>query len=169
MNLAVCALAGSCCIVAAGAVDAALLIRCSSPEGPSLGFGHLEDIQGNVIQQPKDGFVEDRDGFRGVYPTFMIFDEDPKILWSIWGSTVPEGLTKEEVEAISPTELKKSVLIHHSETYIASVSVYPGSVYLDSFFPKLGIAYFSRHKVMEFWSRGTVANGYVLASECTFD
>lgn len=148
---------------------ATLFIRCETPQGPLLEFGHMKDMQGNDLQSVEDGFVAGRDGYTGVSPVFMLYDAQPKILWSIWGSTVPDGLSKEEVEEISPSKLEKTFIIKRSNDLIASVAIYPEATWLHTFFPNHGVAYFARHKISEWLELGSLAVGTLLASKCRFE
>lgn len=166
----VCVLLSPICSLVATAADAErmMFIRCEPPRGPAIDFGWLHSLTGKTLQSPDDGFKLSQDGVTGVYPTFFMTADEPGVLWSLWGSTVPPGMTKERVEELSPTEPHKGTIIKRSDRLLASIEVYESEVWLQTFYLKLGVAYFTRHKLFRGFSGGSdgMAMGSLLKSTC---
>ena len=156
-------------IMAVAASEISLQINCDPPKGPSSEYGWHLDVFGKVLQSPKDGVIGGVDSFTKVYPSFFIFSDNPKALWVRFGSTVPEGMTRERIEELSPTKLFKATIVQRNKYHLTAIDASLGEVWMYTFFPSLEFAFFTRHKVRRnLTDKRIQATGAILNSKCRF-
>ena len=106
-----------------------------------------------------------RDSFTGVNPIYVLDTKNKKEILSIWGSTVYEGMTKEQVEKIAPTEAKTLPVIIINKFPIVAIETGYQSIWVHSLYPKLGYGIFTQ---VGYSFLGDSAKGAVYQSKCSF-
>lgn len=105
-----------------------LTITCDPPKGHRYDYGLFGKLK----------FQEDEDGISGVQPKFVIDGETKNKMLVLFGDAL-HSLVGTTAEA------KEAVIIQRSSEQIVAVERMPLEVWMYSFFPDRGIAYFTRH------------------------
>lgn len=123
------------------------IARCSELHGPSLEYGWLYRVDGEVIYNPDDGFREGKDGFSNMNPIFIYRPDEPRLILSIWGDTRPDEVSPEILDKLAETNVDHNVVISKTEDMISAVARVGNEVWLSTLVPRLEVGYFSYHQV----------------------
>lgn len=137
-------------------------VICETPRGMRIDYGG-EGFNGDK-GDPKLEVGED--AFQGVTPIFIWDSSEFKSMTVIFGSTVPSGMSREQVEKLSPTEAEKAEIVHVSENQITAIYSYSNGAWVYSLYPGLGIGIYTRQT---HWTGGNHATGSVMQSKCKFN
>jgi len=153
-------IAGAAALWLSPANAGSLIVTCEPPQGARLDYGG----QGLYGEGPAE-LSRSEDGLSRTYPVFIFDEAAPGVATSVWGDTVPEGMTRERVEQLSPTETKTLPIIFSNGSQIVLAEVQGNGVWLHSLYPKRGVGIFSRQT---HWQGGHHAIGSIMISACTF-
>lgn len=124
-------LVGFLSLVVAGLMDANTAIagptvRCDPPKGVRL----ETDGPKSVSTSPN--------GMSGVNPVFIFDDIHPKRITALIDSVGPAGTTMEEASTVA-------IVVAETPDQITAVEADPRGTWVYSFFPKVGLVYYSVH------------------------
>lgn len=106
-------------------------ITCSEPRGPRI------DIT------PDGKTAEDRDGFTGVEPVFILDGEKPKVLTVLWGDVDLSDMVPKEL--LRSPKAEQFPIVHMTEEQVTAVHAYDKGVWVYTLFPRFGFGVFARH------------------------
>jgi len=118
------------------AAEPTLTITCEDPQGlrydygPPPGSWYSDEV--NPRLQKSD------DGFTDVKPLFVLDSRDTSLLTVIFGST-------QLVPRYAPTRAREARLVQSTADYLVAIEVGEESIWVHTFYPKLGVAFFSRN------------------------
>ena len=140
-------------VLLAVSLDAAsapvVTITCHEPLGQRRTYG-VQLNERNLNPSVNPHFVMSEDGYTGTHPIFIIDSANQKIMTFVWGDTILAEPGKKAARdlgvTVPATSAKEATLIKFERDEI--IALYstgtPGSgLSMFSFFPKLGIGYFS--------------------------
>lgn len=135
-------------------------MRCEAPQGFRVEYGG-DGPSGEGTPKLQKG----KDDFRNVNPVYIFDDAAPQAGIVIWGGTVPEGMTREQVERLNPTEAKTAAIIYANENQVILAELVQNGLWVHSLYPKRGIGIFSRQT---HWTGGLHAIGSIFVAACNF-
>ncbi len=135
-----------------------LTITCHEPKGKRMEYGVFpnEHIDAMVKKKapPKPRFRTVDDGYTGLTATFIVDSAAPDKMTYIWGDTAEFEPYKDTARQVGievpPTPTRQAAIILFTEDQISTVEKGPQYARLQSFFPKLGTAYFAHHSYVHF-------------------
>jgi hypothetical protein len=113
--------------------ESLVTVICDEPRGPRI------DYFGN----PKTDLQEERDGFTGVNPVFILDPAPPQTLTVLWGDVDLSHILPKEL--LRSPKAERHPIIHRTREQITAVDSYDKGVWLYSLFPDLGFGVFARH------------------------
>jgi len=143
-------------------------INCEPFKGVNLSYGWQYSLHGETQQSPKNGVVQSKDGISRQYPFFFNKRENPRELFVRFGSTIPDGMTREQVENISPTKLTKATVVQVNRKIITAIEISGTQVWMYSFYPKLGYVQVAVQGVKTGFKGEQLSYTKVFGSKCTF-
>jgi len=135
-----------------------LTITCNAPQGKRMEYGVFpnEHIDAIVKKKapPKPRLRTVDDGYTGVTPTFIIDSAVPNKMTYMWGDTAEFEPHKQAarqfgIKVPAPAAQQADIIVFNEEL-ISTIEQGPRYAWLNSFFPKLGVAYFVQHEYRHF-------------------
>ena len=134
-----------------------LTITCHEPKGKRMEYGVFwtEYLDAKIKKQarPKPRLRTGDDGYTGVTPTFIIDSATPDKMTYVWGDTTEFEPYKQAARQsglqVPPLVAQQAVIMVFEEDLISTLEKGPRYVWVNSFFPKLGVAYFVQHEYRE--------------------
>lgn len=166
-----------CCLAILGSValcgragateNLSFMAVCDPPKGYGTSYGDSFNLQEDKIQSKVEGIKQIADSYSNMKPAFFIRPDAPMILYSSWGTTIPNNL-KGLVEKSRKVE-ENPVLVRNN-WMVAAYTIYTREVWLITLYPTLGAAHFTRHKLFEDMVKPGhyMADGVTMMSTCVF-
>jgi hypothetical protein len=134
-----------------------LTITCHEPKGKRMEYGvflyEYFDAKIKKKAPPKPRLRTGDDGYTGVTPTFMIDSATPDKMTYVWGDTAEFEPYKQAARQfglqVPAPAAQQAVIMVLNEDLISTFEKGPRYVWVNSFFPKLGVAYFVQHEYRE--------------------
>lgn len=155
-----------------GSSGIAFHARCDAPKGKTISFGKAFALDGSPFQTTEEGFIPDDDGFSNMHPSFFMNADNDKILYSVWGDTLPDELKNlpENLRKYvsQDAKLEENQVVFLSESEIVAIMRSGNETWLTTLFPKRGVAYFSKQEKNDNIYDGWMTSAAVYAAKCEF-
>ena len=163
LHIAAVGLVPVCAISAAHA--SGWVASCGQPSGGGFKYGQMKSLDGDWAQKPSEGFEQITESYSNVYPVFMYAGDGADHVQFVWGDTKPEDVGP---RFFRREEARTAVVISASDKRVTTVERYPAAVWVTSHFPRLGIAYATRHKSLDLSDLGNVATATTFHTRCDY-
>ncbi len=127
-----------------------LTVTCDAPQGVDMSYG-------SGLLGLREGHVETSSvGYPDVHPAFLIDEDTPQRL------LVTFGAQPARQEPPAPAQPFEASIIYTTDDQITAVAPRGEAVWMYSFFPKLGIGYFTTHNHIPFGYTSRSVSTYAL-------
>jgi hypothetical protein len=139
-----------------------LTITCHEPKGKRMEYGVFlyEYYDAKIKKQtlPKPRLRTMDDGYTGLTIPFIIDSAAPNKMTYVWGETAEVESYRKDARRLGipvPPPIvreQQADIMVFNEDLISTLEKGPRYMWVNSFFPKLGVAYFAQHEYGEFES-----------------